>query len=50
MIAEVKFKEFGSDRIGTTSYSGENLTRSFIIDFFGLNQPDITWFDIKIHD
>ena len=31
----------------TTYYYG-SVTRQFIIEFFGLNQPDVLWFKIEI--
>ena len=34
-------------RKNTTYYEG-SCTRQFIIDFFGLNQPDVLWFNIEI--
>lgn len=48
MIAEVKFKEVGKEHIGKTSYIAPNITRKEVIDWFGLNNPDIECYDVKI--
>jgi hypothetical protein len=42
----VKYREVGSSRIGTTSHTG-TLDREGVIEFFGLNGPDIEWYDVK---
>lgn len=41
----IKYKEVGKDRIGTCSHSG-NLSKEEVIEFFGLNEPDIEWYEI----
>lgn len=50
MKAIIKFKESGKDRIDKTSYTGENITKEFIINWFGLEDDDIDWYDIEIID
>lgn len=42
----VKYREVGSSRIGTTTHTG-TLDREGVIEFFGLNGPDIEWYDVK---
>lgn len=42
----VIFKEVGKDRVGQTSHTG-NLTREEVIEFFGLDKPDVEWYDIE---
>ena len=46
---EVTVKEVGHDHPITTSYTGD-VTREFIIDFFGLKQPDVEWYKIRIRE
>ena len=41
----IKFKEYGKNHIGTCYHSG-NLSRKEVIEFFGLNDPDIEWYKI----
>lgn len=43
----VKYKEVGSDRIRTTSHSA-NKTEEEVINFFGLNESDIDWYEITL--
>lgn len=45
----VKYRENGSDRIRTTSHTG-NKTRQEVIDFFGLNESDIDWYEITLEE
>lgn len=46
---EVTVKEVGHDHPVTTSYTGD-VTSEFIIDFFGLTQPDVEWYKIRIKE
>jgi len=46
MKAIVKYKEVGREHIGETAYIGENLTRRFIIEWFGLEEADVEWYEI----
>lgn len=41
----IEYKEVGSDRARTTTYEGDK-SEEYVIDFFGLNNPDIE--DYKI--
>lgn len=41
----IKYKEVGKDRIGTCSHSG-NLSREEVIEFFGLNEPGVEWYEM----
>lgn len=44
----IKFKEFGSDKVRTTSYTGRDMMpEEDIVKFFGLNRPDVTWYEIS---
>lgn len=42
----IKYKEVGSDRIRTTTYEGTH-NKEYVIDFFGLNNDDVEWYDIE---
>lgn len=46
---EETVKEVGYDHHITTSFTGD-LTREFIIDFFGLTQPDEEWYKIRTEE
>lgn len=48
MKAIIKFKEVHADRVLETSYVGENLTRKKMVDFFGLDNPDVEWYTVEI--
>ena len=43
---EIKFKEVGSDRIGTTTHIG-NKSKEEVIEFFGLEGDDVEWYEIE---
>lgn len=40
-------KEVGSERLLTPTYTGENVTKKFLVDFFGLENPDVEWYKIE---
>lgn len=42
----ITFKEVGNNHIMTTSHTG-NLTKNEVIDFFGLNNNDVEWYEIN---
>lgn len=42
---KIEYKEVGSDRIRTTTHTG-NLTKEQVIVFFGLNNSDVSWYDV----
>ena len=42
----VRFREVGSSRIGETTYSGP-LSKEGLIEFFGLDGPDVEWYEIE---
>ena len=42
---KINYKEAGSERIGTCYHSGD-LSKDEVIEFFGLNEPDVEWFEI----
>ena len=48
MKAIIKFKETSVDRVAETSYTGDNLTKEKMVEFFGLNNPDIDWYKVEI--
>lgn len=46
---EAKIKEKGNPSILTPSYTGdsETVTREFLIDFWGLNNPDVESYELN---
>lgn len=42
---KVQIREVGSDHIIESEYVG-NLDRKGIIEFYGLNNPDVVWYKI----
>lgn len=42
---KVSYKERGSSAVRVTIYEGV-LTRNEVIEFFGLNSPDIVWYEV----
>lgn len=44
---QIKYREVGKDREGSTTHTG-NLDRQGVIDFFGLEGDDIEWYDVKL--
>ncbi len=46
---EITTKEVGRERLIKTSYIGDR-DRKYIIDFFGLNQPDVEWYTIELKE
>lgn len=50
MRATIKYKEVGKPNMGKTIYIGYDITKSFIIDFFGLNLPDVESYEIEIEN
>lgn len=46
---EIQVKEIGKDHVLTPSYSSPcPVSREFLIDWFGLREPDVEWFKIEI--
>ena len=43
---QIRYREAGKSEIQTTKHLG-HLTEAEVIKFFGLNDPDIEWYDIK---
>lgn len=43
---KVRYKEVGKEHIGTCSHSG-NLSKEDVIKFFGLEEPNVEWFEIE---
>ena len=43
---EITIKEGGNPNLLHPSYTGD-VDRDFIIEFFGLNEPDVEWYKIK---
>lgn len=43
----IKFKEVGKQNVLQTSYSGKEVTEEYLIEFFGLNNPDVEWYKIE---
>lgn len=48
MIAYIEFQEVGKNHKNHTVYVRDNITRQSVIDFFGLEEPDVEWFKITI--
>lgn len=44
---EIKIKEVGNAHTITTHYVGD-VTESYLVKFFGLNNPDVEWYEIRI--
>ena len=42
----IKIKEVGKDDILETEYLG-NIDRDGLIEFYGLNNDDVEWYEIK---
>jgi hypothetical protein len=42
---QIKYKEYGKDRISSCSHS-DNKNQEEVIEFFGLNGPDVEWYKI----
>ena len=45
----VQVKEKGKDGILTPSYTGD-VDREFVINFFGLREPDVEWYKIEVKE
>ena len=43
---QIRYREAGKSETRTTKHLG-HLTEAEVIKFFGLNDPDIEWYDIK---
>jgi hypothetical protein len=48
MRAYIEFQEVGKNTKSHTVYVRDNITRQSVIDFFGLEEPDVEWFKITI--
>lgn len=46
LIYKVTIKEEGKDTPLTPHYAGRKVTREFLIDFFGLDRPEVEWYEI----
>lgn len=44
-----KIKEHGNDNILTPTYWGY-VDKKYLIDFWGLNDPDVEWYEIYEED
>ena len=46
---EARIKEKGNPSVLTPSYTGdaETVTREFLIDFWGLNDPDVESYELR---
>lgn len=45
-VWEVRYKEIGRDKVFRTKHLG-HLTEQEVIEFFGLEGSDITWYEVK---
>lgn len=43
---KITMKEVGTERPLESFYSGD-VSREYLIDFYGLKQPDIEWYNIE---
>ena len=43
---QIRYREAGKSETRTTKHLG-HLTEAEVIKFFGLNDPDVEWYDIK---
>lgn len=46
---EITIKEVGREHPIKTSYVGD-VTYKYLVDFFGLENPDVEWYGIEIKD
>ncbi len=46
---KITIKEYGREKPIETSYDGD-VNHQFLIDHFGLNNPDVEWYGIDIQD
>ncbi len=44
---KITIKEYGREKPIKTSFIGDR-DRKYIIDFFGLEQPDVEWYKIEL--
>ena len=42
---KVEYKEVGRDKIFETTHWGD-LSKSEVVEFFGLDEPDVTWYRV----
>ena len=47
MTYKITIKEVGNQNVLQTSYSGKEVTEEFLIEFFGLKNPDVEWYKIE---
>lgn len=46
---EITIKEVSREQTIKTAYIGD-ATHQYLVDFFGLNEPDVEWYGIEIID
>lgn len=46
MMYEVTIKEMGRDALLHPTYDGD-VSREFLVRFFGLDSPDVEWYEIR---
>lgn len=44
---KARIKEYGNDHILTPSVTGE-VDRDYVIKWFGLDQPDVEWYELEL--
>ena len=44
---KVRLREKGSDHVIETSLTKDDADRQYVIDWFGLNEPDVEWYEIE---
>ena len=45
----INYIEVGSTKVRTTTHSG-NKSRNEVIEFFGLNENDIEWYEVLLSE
>lgn len=47
MTYEIEIKEKENPCLLHTSYSGQEMTEQELVEFFGLDRPDVEWYKIR---
>lgn len=40
-------KEVGSEHLLTPTYTGKNVTKKFLVEFWGLENSDVEWYKLE---
>ncbi len=44
---KIIIKEYNNSKPLTSIYSGQEVSEQYLIDFYGLNNPDVEWYKIE---